>query len=368
MVHFKRFRIPTAIPWMQRASWVFGLVWVLLPGCGDKNRSQEAPKSKVQAPTPAEQLQDLNRRIAMNPQDAAAYGARADWWLSEHRLQDERPLPDSASADNPGAALGKALQDIKSALLLDTSNALYYSILGEIYTRMGLVSEADDALRVAMARNPELVRAYLRRGELALINRQYSVAFRYLNEALRRDKRLAEAYLLKGMTHLELKDTLSARSAWLTAIEQNPNLYAAYLELGLLETDPGLAHRYFSNVLELRPGHDQALYARAMLLQQLGLNDSARAEYRRLLRIQPRHRDALFNLAYLDLLERQYGKALAGYDEVIALNPEDVPALYNRGLCYEMQQQHREAAGDYRECLRLNKNYVPAGQALQRLK
>jgi len=347
--------------------------WFLL-ACNSDQVNQKVGEERKSAPDAEAVLKDLNRRIAMNGSDATAYAERADWWLQRDRdvsvntTDSGLAVSAEASPDQPREALRKAMADIKSALLLDTGNALFYCILGEIYTRIGLISEADDALRVAMARNPSLVRAYLRRGELALINRQYSVAFKYLNEALRRDKRLAEAYLLKGMTHLEQKDTTAARSAWLTAIEQDPRLYAAYLELGLSEPDPRLAHRYFSNVLEIRPGHTEALYARAMLLQGQGYPDSARQDYRALLQLNKSHRDALFNLAYLDLLEQKYDPALQGFDRVLALGSADLPALANRGLCYEMMDRKAEASADYRECLRLQKGYPQALQGLNRLK
>ena len=361
---------------VQRWAVVFFLFlgfWFLL-ACNSDQAGQKAGEERKSAPDAEAVLKDLNRRIAMNATDASAYGERADWWLQRDRdfsvnaADSGLAAAAEASPDQPREALRKAMADIKSALLLDTGNALFYCILGEIYTRIGLISEADDALRVAMARNPNLVRAYLRRGELALINRQYSVAFKYLNEALRRDKRLAEAYLLKGMTHLEQKDTTAARSAWLTAIEQDPRLFAAYLELGLHEPDSRLAHRYFSNVLEIRPGHAEALYARAMLLQGQGYPDSARQDYRALLQLNKSHRDALFNLGYLDLLEQKYEQALQGFDRVLALQSGDLPALVNRGLCYEMMGRPAEASADYRECLRLQKGYPQALQGLNRLK
>lgn len=353
---------------------IWAVVAVLLTQGSCRSDKDEKQALVLKETNQAEgRLLELNRRIAMNSSDASAYGERADWWLSRDR-EDSGNLPSQSdekalgSPDEPRENLRKALQDIKSALLLDTGNALYYCILGEIYTRLGLVSEADDALRVSMARNPELVRGYLRRGELALINRQHGVAFKYLNEALGRDKRLAEAYLLKGLAHLELKDTALAQSAWLTAIEQDPNLYAAYLELGLREKDPLIAHRYFSNVLKLKPGHPEALYARGMLLQELGYTDSARQDYRALLREKPAHRDALFNLAYADMLDKRYAAAVAGYDKVIAGDAADVAAIFNRGLCYEMSGRVQEASADYRECLRLRKGYPLALQGLNRLK
>jgi Flp pilus assembly protein TadD len=129
-----------------------------------------------------------------------------------------------------------------------------------------------------------------------------------------------------------------------------------------------LAHRYFSNVLEIRPGHTEALYARAMLLQGQGYPDSARQDYRALLQLNKSHRDALFNLAYLDLLEQKYDPALQGFDRVLALGSADLPALANRGLCYEMMDRKAEASADYRECLRLQKGYPQALQGLNRLK
>lgn len=354
--------------------WIgIGIAIMLFAGSCRTNQSGEDALETKEFKRSEGRLQELNRRIAMNASDATAYGERADWWLSQDRenvdsIPSRSELAPQDTPDEPREALRKALQDIKSALLLDTGNALFYCILGEIYTRLGLVSEADDALRVSMARNSDLVRVYLRRGELALINRQHGVAFKYLNEALRRDKRLAEGYLLKGLAQLEIKDTAAARSSWLTAIEQDPNLYTAYLELGLHEKDPATAHRYFTNVLQLKPGHIEALYARGMLLQNIGFADSARQDYWTLLHSKPNHRDAMFNLAYMSMLDKHFEEAIQGYDKVIALNVSDVPAIFNRGLCYEMLGKAGEASADYRECLRLRKGYAQAIQGLNRLK
>ncbi len=356
----------------EQRCWIgLGMAILLSVAACRSNQSGEESSENKEVNQSVGKLQELNRRIAMNSNDATAYGERADWWLTQDRENvwgSPKEGAEMGSPDEPREALQKALQDIKSALLLDTSNALFYCILGEIYTRLGLVSEADDALRVSMARNPELVRVYLRRGELALINRQHGVAFKYLNEALGRDKRLAEGYLLKGLTHLELKDTASARSSWLTAIEQDPNLYAAYLELGLREKDPLTAHRYFSNVLQLKPGHIEASYVRGMLLQEQGYTDSARQDYRNLLQNWPQHRDALFNMAYMTMIDKNFEEAVKEYDKVIALNSADLPAILNRGLCYEMMGKVQEASADYRECLRLRKGYPQALQGINRLK
>ena len=129
--------------------------WFLL-ACNSDQANQKAGEERKSAPDAEAVLKDLNRRIAMNGSDATAYAERADWWLQRDRdvsvntTDSGLAAAAEASPDQPRETLRKAMADIKSALLLDTGNALFYCILGEIYTRIGLISEADDALRVAI--------------------------------------------------------------------------------------------------------------------------------------------------------------------------------------------------------------------------
>ena len=102
--------------------------------------------------------------------------------------------------------------------------------------------------------------------------RSYEPALKRINEALRIDDRLDEAYFLKGRLYLETRDTVKAVSSFQTAAEVNPERYDAFIQLGLLyaEAQNDLALEYFRTARSLRPNSIEALYDEAIFLQETG--------------------------------------------------------------------------------------------------
>ncbi len=332
----------------------FGCWFVLLiisVACG--NRTEETTSTPTETTISAEDsvLRKLNIAVARNPRDAEAYHERAMYWQGKEDVN-------------------KALADMKSALLLDTTNANFFYTLGELYFKIGAFDEADEVLGIAIKRNPKLAKAYVKRGEFAFYQKKYNTAIAYLNDGLRQDINFADGYFWKGMVYREQNVNDKAISGFLTAIEQNPDHHEAYMQLGLLynEQKDKRAHQYFTNALRTDSQSKEAWYARGMYLQEQGFADSARQDYRSLLKIDSSHANANFNMGYLSMMDKDYSEAIQWYGRAFGADPQYYAALYNRGLCYELLGDKTSAAADFRRTLTIEPGYDLAVSALKRLK
>jgi len=333
---------------------VRGLWLVLLfvaASCGDRSEKAAVDTQENVAAEVDSTLYNLNVAIARNPRDPNAYYERARYWQDLDRVDD-------------------ALADLKSALLLDTTNANYFYTLGELYFKIGALPEADEVLGVATIKNPKLAKAYVKRGEFAFYQKQYNSAIKHINDGLRQDVNYAPGYFWKGMVYLEQKNEKQAISGFLTAIEQDPDYHEAYMQLGLLygAKNDNKAHDYFTNALRTDPKSIEARYARAMFLQDRGYADSARQDYRTILAQDSLHSISLFNLGYLSMMEEKYADAINWYTRSIESDPSYHQAFYNRGLCYELSGDKLKAANDFKRTLTLAPAYELAITALKRLK
>lgn len=336
---------------MRLAVWIFGLLMVtLLSSCSNNKENSETNTAEALEGVDSTLLK-LNSAIARNPKEPEVYYNRALYWQEQDDIK-------------------QALADLKSALLLDTLNGNYFYTLGELYFKMGALVEADDAMGVAYKRNPQLVKAYIKRGEFAFYQKYYDQAMQYINAGLKIDVNNADGYFWKGMVYLEQKNEAKALSNFLTATEQNPDHHEAYMQIGLiyLAKSDKKAWEYFTNALRTDPKSKEALYARGMYLQGQGFADSARKDYRALLNIDSNYATALFNMGYLDMLEEKFQPAILWFTKAVEANPQYYNALYNRGLCYELSGDKQAAARDFRRALTIEPGFELAISALKRLK
>ena len=266
----------------------------------------------------------INTRILESPQDAGRYAARAAYHLR--------------------GETGAAIDDLALALQADSTRIEDRQTLGalrfEVRDFEGAVREWESVLRIA----PNFPPALLALATVDLLLRSYEPALARINDALRVDDRLDEAYFLKGRLYLETRDTLKAVSSFQTAAEVNPERYDAFIQLGLLYAGAGndLALEYFKTARNLRPNSIEALYDEAMFLQESAREESRYEEaldrYDRILSLDSMNASAAFNkgFVYLEYLA-QYDSAETWFDEAIARLPYYHQAHYNRGLAIESQ-------------------------------
>lgn len=293
----------------------------------------------------------LNEKIKQDPSNPDLYHQRAIL------LSGNNDLP-------------TAFYDMRRAISIDSTRAAYFMTLGEIYFMQGEGGKALQAYQQASDLEPENQEALLKQAELKLYMQNPTGAIETIDQALLNDKFNAKAYFMKGMAFKQLRDTMTALSSFQTAVEQDPEYFHAYMQLGIIlsELHDPVAEQYLKNAINVNPLSIEAHYALGMFLQQHGNPEAALEPYSNILALDSINRDALFNTAYVysEYLDDQ-AKALEGYDKVTQLHPNDANGWYMLGLTHERMGNKSDAITSYKKSLAIQPDYDLPARGISRL-
>ena len=330
-----------------RTGVLLASILILLAACSQK-KSGEGHALSDSTKNSVEQLSEL---IRQNPKDGDLYYYRASLYLKNG---------DGSSA----------LNDMLNAVRIDSSNAEYFLLLGDIYFSKLFIAQAISSFERCVALDPKNISAELKLAELFLYLKKYHDCLQHADNALRIDKTNAKAYFLKGFMFKEAGDTARAISSFQTATEQNPGYFDAYIQLGNIWAlrKNNLALNYYDHALRLKKNNPEALYGKAMYYQENDSIDRAEKLYQEILETTPDYKDALFNLGYIELVHRlDYKNAVEYFSAVCRLDTGDVRAFYNRGLSFEQVKKKDMAEADFHKALQLSPDYELAKEGLKRL-
>ena len=340
--------------------WTFVLFTALLLqawGCGhnDATNNNETNGATPAATVDAE-LEALNQRIKDDPSNFQNYLDRAKYYGARQQYD-------------------LALADVSRALATDSTKGAIYDYRGQLKFLRQDIRGAYDDYSLCLTVEAQNTDCLLHKAEIDIILKNYDIAMKHINDALRVDERIAKGYYLKGRLYAASGDTSLSVSSYQTAIEVDPNYYDAYIEVGLLYAGKQhtLAEEYYNSAIDLKPKSIEAWYNKAMFLQETGYKSPANytrafACYDTILKIDPKFSAANFNKGFIQLVYlRDYSKAISDFTEAIRLFPQYYQAYYNRGLAQEKLGRLKEAETDYREALAIKPDYTDAAVALSRI-
>lgn len=297
-------------------------------------------------------IKGLNDSIKADPDNAELLNRRANYYLSK---QDPE----------------RAFYDVKRLLLIDSTKAKYYITYSDLSFMSNKTHESKKALERAIELEPNNIDAHLKLAELYLYVRQYKLSLEHLDKVIAIDKYNAKAYFLKGMDFKEVGDTNRAISSMETTIEQDPDHYNAWMQLGLLHAAQGnpIALDYYNGALKINPRSSEALYNKAYFVQEnLKKPNEARMIYEQVLKVDSLHSKALYNLGYLEVTQKKdYKKGLKYFTRSYQADPEYADAPYMMGFCEEQLGKIPEAISDYKLALSIDKKHEAAAEGLGRL-
>jgi len=317
-------------------------------GCGTKSGKDYSLKDSTK--NSVEQLTEL---IKQHPADAELFFLRSKLFMT---------------SGNSSAAM----TDMLAAVAIDSTRPEYFLLLGDIYFSKIFIAQAISSFEKCIALDAKNISAELKLSELFLYlgKKKFAECIQHADNALRIDRTSAKAYFIKGYMFKEAGDTARAISSFQTAVEQKPEYFDAYIQLGNLfavQKNP-LALQYYDKALQLQSNSPEALYGVAMFFQENENSDSAEVLYHKILASSPNHKDALFNLGYIHLIYNEdFSKALDYFAAASRLDTNDARAIYNRGLCFEKMKKKDMAEINYRKALKLFPDYELAKEALKRL-
>lgn len=300
----------------------------ILAACGEK--SQNANTTKAIADLSIEELDSLIALDAENVEYLTAYGEKL---LEEFRGDEALP------------ALAKAFRLNSKDVHI---KQLYASaLINRMDKSVSEVETAIEKLLEVIIEQPQNKKAYLDIATGYSYFQDYENTFKYVNEALRLDNKYRDAYMTKGRTYYKMGNMKLAKSSFETAVQQDPEFFLGYLQLGWLYTETEeykQAVEYFTTASHLEKHSTDALYGVAYSQQMLERSEEALESYRHLLDVDSTYYLAYFNQAYIKHYDqKEIDSAVYYYKKAIAIEPEFVKGWHQLGMCY-LDQGNKETA------------------------
>jgi len=290
--------------------------------------------------------------IAAHPNDASAY-----WNRGKLEILNK--------------SLAPALMDLTKAVQLDSTKSGYYYNLADAQFLTGHTHEARDAFLTSIRLDPRNTDAILKLAELYLYVEKYEDAITLINQAIKVNPYIAREYFLKGMIYIEKHDTVKAISSIQTAVEQDPNYYDAYIELGLIFANKGnpIALSYYDDATKVEPQNPESYYDKGMFYQFGGDYDDAIKQYQELLLLDSTYTHAYYNLGVIyNEQKADYTTSLTNFNKAIQYDTTYFMAYYGKANCYEMMKQYDKAMENYAHAYRINPQFKEAEEAYKRVK
>ncbi|MHA6820039.1 sulfotransferase [Ralstonia pseudosolanacearum] len=229
--------------------------------------------------------------------------------------------------------LDLAIAHLRQACLARRAPAAYSSNLAEMYRQKGLLAEAEDAARRAVAMDPALVSGW---NNLGIV----------LQEA---------GKFAESLDCLERVIVLQPHGA-----QAHNNLANTLRRLERLER----AESHYRRALELDPAYAEAHSNLAFLLSALGRHDEAAAAAQHAIELSPRLVDAYLNLAEAEVGRHRHEAALRVLDTLSTFAPQHPAALTARANVLKRAERPDEALAVARQAVMLAPRSAEAHHAL----
>lgn len=334
---------------MKIKIFFFALFPILWLSCGDD--AAEQTQAEFIAPSLSPEIDQLNKDIEADAENAALYAKRAE-----------------AMWDVQG--YDEAIADMEKAVDLSPDTPEYYHTLANFYMDYFRSRQALKTMETAGLKFPERIPTLLKLSEFYLILRNHDAAFRTLDRIQKISPLNAEMFYMRGVVHEDKKEIDSAISAFRFATENDPDMLDAYLKLGNLtaSTDPKTALQYFNNAVRIAPKNTDALALKAYHLSNY-MNDLPAAQelYRQVLEIDDKNKTAYHNsgLLYLDM--DSFDLAKQRFTGAIKASPTAVESYYYRGVTAELSGDVSAAKDDYLKVTKMNPGFKVGQEALERV-
>ncbi|MFA5041612.1 MAG: tetratricopeptide repeat-containing glycosyltransferase family protein [Bdellovibrionales bacterium] len=192
---------------------------------------------------------------------------------------------------------------------------------------------------------------------------KFAEAERFYRETLRLAPKHFDALHLLGLLALQSGKAQEGVTLIEQAIASNPNVAAAYNNLGnglktLGHCDAALEK--FDKAIELEPKMAEAHDNRGNTLSDLKRYDEAQESYTHAINLKPDFAEALFHRGNAFRCLGRFEEALADYGRVVGLRPDFAGAFCNRGNALKELNRYKEALESFKAATQLRPNYAEA--------
>ncbi|MEO9257333.1 MAG: tetratricopeptide repeat protein [Crocinitomicaceae bacterium] len=334
--------------------WIFYIIIFAFVACTAKKENETKKFEKVLPTLKGKEylLDSLSKLLENTPNDVS---------LLTQRSQVLFQLGENA----------EGLSDISKAYRLDSSNIDMRLVHADFMILNNKLLEARNDFNYVISKNPSLTKSYLGLAKSYLIVGNFNKAFEYINEALKKDNYLKDAYLMKGFIYKSQGNWKLAISSYQTAVQIDPNCYEGFVALGSIYEiqEDTLAYQFYETALSIDSNGLDALYGKALYLQFHDRVPTAQGIYRKITSIDSTWTNAYYNQGWIKLvIQKDYDSAAQFFLRTLELSPKYADAWYNLGLCHEKRKSIDQARTCFQNTLRINPNYTQAKKELDALK
>jgi len=315
--------------------------------------------SAMQHPRYELAYQDFERAIELGAKEPAV--VYKDWGVAAYQQRDYTKAI---------AVLDFAIEANKSYALAFNMRGLAYHAAGQ--PALGIQDYTDIIEKI----NREYADAYVNRG-IALSDMGNNVeALKDLRRGIDIDPELVIAYVNRGNVYRKMQDYQLALSDFLTAIriqekkfEEAPQIYrrspVPYNNLGDLYVKMGQYHEAndsFSKAIEADPNFAEAYNNRGLARRALELIATAKDDFSQAISLAPQNAIYYYNRGLIHLDLNSYNEAIRDFTLAIERNPKYEEAFLSRAIAYQHLHQQASAMQDISALRQINPDNPQAAQ------
>ncbi|MFT5819168.1 MAG: tetratricopeptide (TPR) repeat protein [Crocinitomix sp.] len=273
--------------------------------------------------------------------------------------------------------VAKSKSDLELAIQVDSTNMDARLLYGNLQLSMTHLDTSKFHYEYILQRDSTNTGALIGMSKLYALLNNSAMADIFLSSAIAVDPYLAEAYFMRGIVYRSDYYETARQESWdiavssfQTCIEQDPEYYSAFIEMGVMYDQAGseLSLEYYNSALDIYPESQEAWYNIGMYHQTRGNVDEALVAYTTINNLDSTWADPYYNQGYVHLLmTKELDSAIFYFTKATDCDPNYFQAYNNLGLAYETKGDFDNAKKSYQRAVEANPNFQLAKDNLERL-
>ncbi|MGY5861598.1 MAG: tetratricopeptide repeat protein [Candidatus Thorarchaeota archaeon] len=301
-----------------------------------------------------ESLQAVEAHLEANPDDASAWNSKGVLLAKKESFGDALRSLDHAIRLNPDLteahvnrgrillALGpdkahEALKSLDRALRIEPENGLALSDKASALRALGRTNEELACYKTLVGLNPKEWRIWMRMGDIALEEGQFSSAIDHYDEALQLDPNLVPALVHRGIALSMMEKWKEAIKSVQSATKLAPDDIESWKILGDVNLRAGKhnsAVKALKKAAQIDP-HDASIEnTLGMVFYKSGNLREAIAHFKRATIRKKNHFSAWRNLGFMYMELEKWEEASAAWNQVTALSKRDPDIFDAQAVTY----------------------------------
>jgi tetratricopeptide (TPR) repeat protein len=198
---------------------------------------------------------------------------------------------------------------------------------------------------------------FFNQGRYYLSQEQFTEAISTLNQLIKVDTTIAEAWFLRGVAKYYLNDLHGALADFTKSINHNPVYSQAYFYRAVVNSRFSKFSQAFLDyemAIDLRPNSPDAFYSRGITYLMTLQAEKAIKDFTQVIKHEPKNIDAWLNRGTAHLMNFDTLNAFSDYNYAIPLNPFNAEPYSKRGRLFYDMGNYEEALNDLSQAISLD--------------